>query len=184
MGKTPDDIEREIAQHRADVTTKVHNLRSRVSDGMESARTNVKEQVTERAKVHEYVEQRPVMSLATAFGAGIALGALSGSISMGGGRESTPSPQQQPRTSAAGGLGELIGTLTGTLSGTLQDELRQSVRTLFNRDDTPSTRTAKQNGAGARAAPDTDPVEPVTAASTPDDGAVIRTEHNPYAHGA
>jgi hypothetical protein len=138
MGKRSADIEREIAEHREAIARKRMRLEDRVRTDVHDARVSVTEEIESRTKLGEYARERPLMTLATAFGAGVLLGGLSD-----GGGESEPRGEQ-PRTvryhrEASGGrdgmVASLLGSLTGPIGATLQDEVRSAIRDIFGRSD-------------------------------------------------
>lgn len=153
MGKKPDEIEREIAQHREAIGRKLGELKARVRDDATELRAVAGEDLAERTGLRQQAEQRPLVTVGAALGVGMVAGAISG------GRRAAKEPAQRtpsnlaraqsPADSPPAGakdsvIAELLGTITGGLSTTLQDELRQALRDLFDRKAVPSAPAAPQ----------------------------------------
>jgi hypothetical protein len=141
MGKRSADIEREIAEHRQNITRKRTQLEDRVRTDVHDARVSVTDEIAERTKLGEYARERPLMTLAAAFGAGVLLGGVTDSGG-GGGKESHDGGRE-PRTvryrreangSGDGLVASLLGSITGPVGFTLQDEVRSAIRDVFGRD--------------------------------------------------
>jgi ElaB/YqjD/DUF883 family membrane-anchored ribosome-binding protein len=110
MGKRSDELQREIADYRGRLDAKVNRLDERVRSDLRDSRETVDRDVRERLQLDKYAEERPFLTLATAFGAGILLGSVTPSI---------PTPSM-PSMSSRDGRGA-----SGALSGTIEEEVRQ-----------------------------------------------------------
>jgi hypothetical protein len=146
MGKKSVELERELADHRRAMTDKRRQLDERVRDDVRDLKSGIADEITSRTRLSEYVEKRPLATMAAAFGTGVLLGAVSDS-----GDE--PSSRRVPRgrgasngSGGAGLLSGLLGTITGPLGNTVQDELRSTIRDFLGRDDERPVRT---NGASS-----------------------------------
>lgn len=124
MGKTPDQLQREIADCRSRIETKIDSLDRRVRTDVRETGSDIASQLKERVPVRDYAEKRPMTTLASAFGIGVLLGIFTDNKRM---------------SSAAGGLkgagrrgGSLIDEVMSGASSTLgisvQDEVRELVR--------------------------------------------------------
>lgn len=138
MSQRPADIEREINRRRQELSRHIDALNERVRGGVEDARDAFDERVDElvsRAKIDECAEQRPLLTLASAFGVGVLLGAITdpGSSSDSGDRRR--GGRRQP---GDGALSDLLGALTGALGSSatvaVQDEVRTAIRSVFHGD--------------------------------------------------
>lgn len=96
------------------------------SDARESRET-VREDVRQRLPVETYAEERPLLTLAAAFGTGVLLGSFTPDVSMPSmpGRNGGSARQGSSGTGGSGMLASLIGSASGALSGTIEDEVRQ-----------------------------------------------------------
>jgi hypothetical protein len=147
MGKTSAELEREIGEHRRRMTWKRDRLEHRVRSGVRDARDAVNDEVMSRTNINEYAQQRPLTTLAAAFGAGVLLGAVSDGS--GGGREEYRGDRNHQRSEQGSGLlAGMLGTVTGPLGNTIQDELRLAIRDFFGRGEAES---ASQEYSGAAA---------------------------------
>jgi hypothetical protein len=149
MGKTSAEIEREIAAHREAVSRKRERLEERVRTDVHDARVAVSDEVLSRTKIGEYARERPLMTLAAAFGAGVLLGNIT---DPGAANGPQPAAQRGPRDHGAGRdglLGALLGSVTTPLGGALHDEVRDLVRDVFRRDEM-STSTATRESQPAQ----------------------------------
>jgi hypothetical protein len=94
--------------------------------------------VRDRLHIQQYAEERPFLTLATAFGAGILLGTVTPAVPT----PSMPGRSNGNRASSGTGdgsmLAQLLGSATGALSGTLQDEVRDLVRQVTGSRDSSS----------------------------------------------
>src|SRR3954470_20012109 len=81
MGQTTVELQREVAEQRRRIETKLDALRERLRSDATDAREAVADDTShaaaeakERLQLEERIQQHPLVSLAAAFGAGIALG--------------------------------------------------------------------------------------------------------------
>jgi hypothetical protein len=117
MGKTADQLQREIAEQRSKIERRIDALEGRVRD----ARPQASRELGHRVQLRGYVEQRPLAALAGALGIGVALGMFSG-----GARNGAASMGSRMRD--YGLLDDVIGLAAGLVAGPLRDELRHHVR--------------------------------------------------------
>jgi ElaB/YqjD/DUF883 family membrane-anchored ribosome-binding protein len=130
MGKTPDELQREIAELRNRTERKIDSLEDRVRGDVEEGTGRVTHQVGERLRLQEYVEQRPLTALAGAVGAGVLIGLFTG----GGGDDAGARRSGGLRSGgrrAGGMLDDLVGAASGLVGGTLEDEARKFIRQTF-----------------------------------------------------
>lgn len=150
MGKTSDQLERELREHRDEMTRKQEALRERVREDIHDARRSVTDEISQRTKLHEYAEEHPLATVAAAFGTGIALGSFTG----GGGNSDQPTKRWQESSGASNGgaglLGGLLGGVAGPVAGTIQDEIRTLLRDVIGRDDAAETKVDHKNEPMAR----------------------------------
>jgi len=127
MGKTSDELQREIREYRQRLDQKADRLNERVRSDVRDSRETVDKDVRERLHLDQYAEERPLLTLAAAFGTGVLLGSFTPSIP-------TPSVPSMPGrnggsgSSGSGGSGmlaSLIGSASGALSGTIEEEVRE-----------------------------------------------------------
>lgn len=123
MGKTPDELQREIAELRQRTERKIDSLQDRVRGDVEDGAERVTHQVGERLRLQEYVEQRPLTALAGALGAGVLLGLFTDG-------KGTAAARANGRR-AGGMLDDLVGAASGLVGGTLEDEARKFIRQTF-----------------------------------------------------
>ena len=150
MGKTSDELQREIAQHRERMERRVDDLQNRVKTDVDDASTAVSEKVS-ATKISEYVEQRPLTTLAGAFGAGIVLGLATpggGASSRSSGRPQRAYDSGYSNGGSGGGgpldgfLAGLVGNASGMLSGKLQDEFQSLLDGMFDKTKSRPASTA------------------------------------------
>jgi hypothetical protein len=131
MGKRSDELQREIADYRRRLDAKANRLDERVRSDLRDSRETVDRDVRERLQLDKYAEERPFLTLAAAFGAGILLGSVTPSMpsmSSGDGRTGSRGAYRGGSESGTGGngfLSSIIGSASGALSGTIEDEVRQ-----------------------------------------------------------
>jgi ElaB/YqjD/DUF883 family membrane-anchored ribosome-binding protein len=134
MGKRSDELQREIADYRGRLDAKVNRLDERVRSDLRDSRETVDRDVRERLQLDKYAEERPFLTLATAFGAGILLGSVTPSIptpsmpsmsSRDGRGPSRNSGGNESGTGGSGFLSTIVGSASGALSGTIEEEVRQ-----------------------------------------------------------
>lgn len=151
MGKKPAELEREIAEHRRAMSRKRYDLEQRIRADLHDARDAASHEISERTRINQYAQERPLATVATAFGVGVLLGAVSDS--RGSPRrdyDRRPSRSEYGHDYDRGGdglLGGLLAGITAPLGNTIQDELRTTVREFLRRDDEPrpgGTEWAKQ----------------------------------------
>jgi hypothetical protein len=123
MGKRPAEIEREIAEQRERISSRVQEMRERGSRDAEEFTSRLSDSLSNSA-LKQTVEDRPMLTVAGALALGVALGMASESVSVGSltGRRQSVDPRfgnrQQP--SAGGGL-------MGALSAVAADEIKTLV---------------------------------------------------------
>jgi len=130
MGQTTAELEREIAEQRRLIEQRLGGIRERLRGDAEDGRVAVShdasrltKETTERLQLEERIAPRPILSLATAFAGGIALGLTS--------EPATAAIGRTAKSSAAGTssvANEIIGMMTGSLGGSLKDELMSYAR--------------------------------------------------------
>jgi ElaB/YqjD/DUF883 family membrane-anchored ribosome-binding protein len=131
MGKRSDELRREIADYRRRLDAKVNRLDERVRSDLQESRETVDRDMRERLQLDKYAEERPFLTMAAAFGAGILLGSLTPSIPMpsmssrDGRGPSRNGGASESGTGGGGFLASIIGSASGALSGTIEDEVRQ-----------------------------------------------------------
>jgi ElaB/YqjD/DUF883 family membrane-anchored ribosome-binding protein len=140
MGKTPDELQREIAECRSRIESKIDSLDHRVRTDVRQTGSDLASQAKERVPVRDYADKRPMTTIAGAFGIGVLLGIFTDNKRM---------------SSAAGGIksagrrgGSLIDEVMSGASSTLgisvQDELRELVRQFSGKSgeshDAPATK--------------------------------------------
>ncbi len=136
MGKKPDEIQRDIARHRASMNDKAEELRERVHRDVTDARTAVQDRLGEHSNLSAFVEKRPLVTVASALGAGLVAGAVTG---RGARSKDHATRTNAGGTSGGGFLAEALSAITGNVGSTLQGELRQAVHDLFERDSRAAT---------------------------------------------
>jgi len=156
MGKRSDELQREIADYRRQLDAKANRLDERVRSDLRDSRENVDKDVRERLHLDKYANERPFLTLATAFGAGILLGTVTPAVptpsmpSMGRGSSDGASG----RSSGTGGggngfLSSIMGSASGALSGTIEDEVRNLFSQVTGGRDGSST-SGSRSTSGAR----------------------------------
>ena len=154
MGKRPDEIRREIAAHRSMMQSKIERLEGRVRDDVRDASEDMRHDVLERTRINEYVEKRPLTTVAGALGAGILLGVLSESVSFGGQDSARRSVSGRYREDSGAGvsgmLDDLLRTAAGFVGGGVQHEVRELLRQVLGDESNGDARRASDgNGDGA-----------------------------------
>jgi ElaB/YqjD/DUF883 family membrane-anchored ribosome-binding protein len=129
MGKKPAEIQREIAQQRAFIEQRLHALEDRVSDDVRDAGNAFSSQIGERTHINEYADQRPLTTLAGAFGAGILLGMMSDRGKGNGHR------RERGEDRGGGLFDDLMGAASGAIGGSVQTEVRQLIRDVLGTDE-------------------------------------------------
>src|SRR5438477_3464635 len=131
MGQTAAELQREVAEQRQRIETKLQSLRERLrTDAMDAREavaqdtSDVTAEAKERLKLEERIQQHPLVSLAAAFGAGIALGLTS---------EAAPSAVQSaaqsgPVRSSSSFVSELFGAAAGSVGSSFKDDVLEMVR--------------------------------------------------------
>src|SRR4029079_10062920 len=76
MGKTPAQLEREIAEQRSRMTLKREHIEERVRGSVDDMRSTASD-LTSKSKINQYIEHRPLTTVAAAFGTGMLLGVVS-----------------------------------------------------------------------------------------------------------
>ncbi|HET9200044.1 MAG TPA: hypothetical protein VFO84_03590 [Dehalococcoidia bacterium] len=160
MGKSSNELQREIEELRAQLSGKTDHVRGRVQGDVEGVRDSFTQQVEtvkENANYHaleERVRQNPLTYTAGALGVGVALGMLSDSISIGGsGKSSSSARDQRQPSNESGILGGMLGSLTANLGGTIQEEAQSLIRQAFEGFKAgPQTRQVETQQASVSAA--------------------------------
>jgi hypothetical protein len=104
-------------------------LQERIRSDVRDTGGAVDQNVRERLKVTQYAEERPLLSVAAAFGGGVLLGMLTDSGG-GGSQQQYSNGRYGMRSSGRrqesgnGLLASLLGSSTGMLTGTLQEQIR------------------------------------------------------------
>ena len=130
MGKRSDELQREIADYRRHLSSRIDDLQERIRSDVRDTGGAVDQNVRERLKVTQYAEERPLLSVAAAFGGGVLLGMLTDSGGGGSqqqynnGRYGMRSRNGGRHESGNGLLASLLGSSTGMLTGTLQEQIR------------------------------------------------------------
>jgi hypothetical protein len=83
MGKRPAEIEREIAEQRELVSSRVKEMRQRGSDNVDELSSRLGDTLNSTV-VKQTVEERPMLTVAGALALGVALGMASDSVSIRG----------------------------------------------------------------------------------------------------
>ena len=134
MGKSPDEIEREIARRREWLSQRIGSLQERVDDDINSMKSGVRDRAKGAANttkdsvdVRSKVEEHPLTMVVGAFGVGVLLGVMSDSA---GGAEDELHERRFGSNGRRddGFLSEIAGSIMGFASSTVRDELRQVVR--------------------------------------------------------
>ena len=97
------------------------------SDARDSRET-VDKDLRERLQLEKFADERPLLTLAAAFGTGVLLGSFTPSVPMPS-MPSMPGRDGSSRgstgTGGSGMLASLIGSASGALSGTIEEEVRE-----------------------------------------------------------
>ncbi|HXK34716.1 MAG TPA: hypothetical protein VNM91_11980 [Dehalococcoidia bacterium] len=129
MGKKSADIEREIAELRDSIATKIDRVRDRVRDDVKDFSSAAWDDVAERTRIGEHVEKRPMATLAAALGVGVLLGVASDGLLAGAQRGQQPEARTSHNGRREGGVIHTVaGTASGAVGGKLGDELRELLR--------------------------------------------------------
>ena len=107
-------------------------LQERIRSDVRDTGGAVDQNVRERLKVTQYAEERPLLSVAAAFGGGVLLGMLTDSGGGGSQQQHSSNGRYGMRSrnggrqesSSNGLLASLLGSSTGMLTGTLQEQIR------------------------------------------------------------
>jgi ElaB/YqjD/DUF883 family membrane-anchored ribosome-binding protein len=134
MAKKPDEVEREIEEHRRTISRKIEALQGRVEEDLNGVKSEVEErtsglrqQAGQVFDLESQVREHPLTTVAGAFGVGIAMGLVS---ELGGDRVANGSRGRRDYSdrrgdNGGGALAGALGSVVGMLSGVVQDELRQ-----------------------------------------------------------
>jgi hypothetical protein len=130
MGKRSDELQREIREYRQRLDEKADRLSERVRSDVRDSRETVDKDLRERLQLEKYADERPLLTLAAAFGTGVLLGSCTPSAptpsmpSMPG-RDGGSSRRDSADSGGGGMLASLIGSASGALSGTIEEEVRE-----------------------------------------------------------
>ena len=130
MGKRSDELRREIDDYRRQLDSKIDRLDERVRSDLRDSRDTVDRDVRDRLHLDKYAEERPLLTLAVAFGTGILLGSVTPEMptpSMPS-RSNGSKNNQSGSSGDSGMLSQLVGTATGALGGTIQQEIRDLIQ--------------------------------------------------------
>lgn len=78
MGKTPAQLQREIAQLRDELGHRADRTTARVRDDTQTTRETIKRDVRSRLSPSSVMQRRPLVVVAASLGSGLALGWLTG----------------------------------------------------------------------------------------------------------
>jgi ElaB/YqjD/DUF883 family membrane-anchored ribosome-binding protein len=142
MGRNPDEIEREIASRRAQITNHVQDVQHRVRDDVAEVKQTANQQATEainqtksKLDLTGQTKEHPYTMLAGALGLGVVLGAASEGLP-GGGNGSRHSNGRNGDShsdgASSGMLGGLVTSMLGPTADTVRDELRNLVKEGFS----------------------------------------------------
>jgi hypothetical protein len=144
MGRNPDEIEREIASRRAQITNHVQDVQHRVRDDVAEVKQTANQHATEainqtksKLDFKGQTKEHPYTMLAGALGLGALLGVASEGLSSGG-NGSRPSNRRSGDSYASsngassGMLGGLVTSMLGPTADTVRDELRDLVKEGFS----------------------------------------------------
>lgn len=156
MGKKSDELRREITEYRQQLDARANRLEQRVRNDVRDSRETADQDLRERLHIDKYAEERPFLTLAVAFGAGMVLGAVTPNPPMPSvGKSKSGSGRGQSSGSNGGMLSSLMGTATGSLSSTLSDEVRELFRQATGERSSPQSAASDTSGSsgftGARA---------------------------------
>ena len=143
MGKTSDDVQREIEQHRVKMEQRITRLQERVRTDVSDAGNAMSDTVMERTHLREQVERHPLTTVAGAFGAGMVLGMASPSI---GGADGPPNRSSGKSQSAGSGnlINQAIDSASAMLGGSMRDEIRDLMDNLFGKKDAAPAQTVRR----------------------------------------
>jgi hypothetical protein len=130
MGKTSDELQREIRDYRQQLDEKADRLNVGLRSDVRDSRETVDKNLRERLQLEKYADERPLLTLAAAFGTGVLLGSFTPDVPMPSmpsmpGRDGGSSQQNSSGSGGSGMLASLIGSASGALSGTIEDEVRE-----------------------------------------------------------
>lgn len=148
MGKKPDQIEREIAEKRSQISAQIEGLQTRVQDDVDAMRLDAKERsaqafgdAKETLKVDhikQMMEDHTVSTMAGAVGLGVVLGMVSEGLSSGGSNSNSSrsngyggSNGSSSRNGGGGGIASMLASFVGPAASTAQSELQDLVREGF-----------------------------------------------------
>jgi len=142
VGKKPDQIEREISEHRDRMTVRLQGLQSRMQEDVETVRTEAKARTSEAIdgakgnmnvdSVKRMMEEHTLSTMAGAVGLGVLAGVVSDGLGSGNGSSHNNNSNNRNNSAAGFGLGGLVSSLLGPAATTAQDEFQQLVREGFS----------------------------------------------------
>jgi ElaB/YqjD/DUF883 family membrane-anchored ribosome-binding protein len=145
MGRNPDEIEREIASRRSQITNHIQDVQERVRDDVASVKQTASEQVSEavdqtktKLDFKGQTREHPYTMVAGALGLGVLLGAVSEGMPGGGksgnhnGGNQDSGHSSSNNGSSSGMLGGLVTSMLGPTADTVRDELRELVKEGFS----------------------------------------------------
>ena len=143
MGRNPDEIERQIASRRAQITNHVQDVQDRVRADVESVKQTAHDQASEamnqtksKLDFNGQTKEHPYTMLAGALGLGVLLGAASEGLPGGGGSARHSSSRNgggyASDSASSGLLGGLVSSMLGPTADTFKDELRDLVKEGFS----------------------------------------------------
>lgn len=150
MGKKPDQIEREIAEKRSQISAQIEGLQTRVQDDVEAMRVDAKERsaqafgdAKETLKVDhikQMMEDHTVSTMAGAVGIGVVLGMVSEGLSSSGGSGNSNrnngygggNGSSSRNGGGGGGIASMLASFVGPAASTAQSELQDLVREGFD----------------------------------------------------
>jgi ElaB/YqjD/DUF883 family membrane-anchored ribosome-binding protein len=131
MAKKPAEIQREIAQQRAAIERRLHALEDRVVDDVRDAGSAFTSEIGERTRINQYASERPLATVAGAFGAGVVLGMISDRRKGNGHRQRDGDGDDR----GGGLLDEIVGVASGAIGSSVQTEVRQLIRDVLGTDE-------------------------------------------------
>jgi hypothetical protein len=132
MGKKPDEIYREISEHRQAMSREKAQIERRVRDDLHTVKDRIGDHTpAPLSDIGDRVAAHPFSYMAGAFGTGIAAGMLTPGLSMSLGRGNGHHDGGSPSRDSDGGSGPLMASLGGALSGTVVNVVEDTVRPLF-----------------------------------------------------
>ncbi|HXH21793.1 MAG TPA: hypothetical protein VNN10_07170 [Dehalococcoidia bacterium] len=133
MGRGPDQLEHQIREHREAISRRIDGLQKRVQDDLDRVSAESRMRADEAVggarqafDVESRVRERPMTTLAGAFGAGVLLGIVTDNAN--GGRQEAPRYQPAAQRDEGSLLGGFAGSLWALLGPGLQEEIRESLR--------------------------------------------------------